>query len=90
MILSSASLFLIQTVGRHFWNATFLMALDCRPCLGLLATAAARPTGTGADGKSNMAGALDRLGSLGRYEDRWFDAELTCANRRRCAYSRNA
>ena len=63
---------------------------DCRPCLGLLATAAARPTGTGADGKSNMAGALDRLGSLGRYEDRWFDAELTCANRRRCAYSRNA
>ena len=61
---------------------------DCRPCLGLLATAAARPTGTGADGKSNMAGALDRLGSLGR--SMRFDVALNCANRRRCAYSRNA
>jgi hypothetical protein len=88
VILSSASVFLIQTVGRHFWNATFLMALDCRPCLGLLTTAAARPTGTGADGKSNMAGALDRLGSLGR--SMRFDVALNCANRRRCAYSRNA
>jgi hypothetical protein len=39
------------------------MAQDCRQGLGLLATAAARPTGTGADGKSNMAGALDRRAS---------------------------